>query len=347
MSRGKQLAGAAWRRRGLRLAVQAAVSVGLLALLAGLVRRGDLAAAFRAVRPGAVALAAGLFVAASVLNAVRWRLLLRRQGIEERLGRLSALYFVGQFCSLFLPTSAGGDAVRVYEVSRGGRSPWRVLLATLQERLVGLGVTTGAGLAATLFYLPLLPPSLRWLVLAVQLGGLLAVVALLYPGAALRLAARLVPTRLRRLAEAPWAARRRELVRGLTDLPPLRWSEAAPVVLLALLSFGLCAIMYQVVGADLGAAVGFGFCLVVPLVWVVRMLPISFNGIGVGEGAFVFLAGRFGVPSDRALALSLTVLGVQTAVALIGGVLLAAGLARGWAAGPAAPAVPQTHRRAA
>ena len=64
------------------------------------------------------------------------------------------------------------------------------------------------------------------------------------------------------------------------------------------------------------------FCLVVPAVWVIKMLPISLNGIGVAEGATVFLLGVFAVPRDKALALSLTVLGLQTVVALGGGLVL-------------------------
>jgi hypothetical protein len=108
------------------------------------------------------------------------------------------------------------------------------------------------------------------------------------------------------------------------ELPPLGPAVAAPLLVLALISFGLNALMYLALGSELGTGVGLAaWCLVVPLVWVVRMLPVSFNGIGVGEGAFVFLAGLFGVPSDSALALSLTILGVQTGVALVGGLLLA------------------------
>jgi uncharacterized membrane protein YbhN (UPF0104 family) len=323
----------------LRLALRGAVTLGLLGLLAWLARRGDLADAFRSVRPGPVALAVGLHLLVSVLNAWRWQHLLRYLGIRERLVHLSELYFIGQFCSLFLPSSAGGDAVRVCEVARRGHSPWRALLATLQERLIGLGVTMGVGLAATLCFLPLLPPSLRWLILAVQTAGLLAVAALLCPGPLLRLAGRVVPGRARRLAEAPWAARPRELLGALRELPPLSPARAAPVLLLALLSFVVNVLVYEAVGPSLGVRPGLGaYALVVPLVWVVRLLPVSLNGIGVGEGAFVFLVGLFGIPPDRALALALTVLGVQTAVALFGGGLLLLRLQRGTWSGADVPA---------
>src|SRR5262249_39607844 len=155
------------------------------------------------------------------------------------------------------------------------------------------------------------------------------------PGPVIDLACRLVPARARRLAEASWAARPRELLHSVRELPPLGPSVVVPLLVLALTSFGLNALMYQVLGSELGLRGGLAaWCLVVPLGGVVRMLRVSFNGIGVGEGAFVFLAGLFGVPSDSALALSLTILGVQASVALVGGLLLAIRVLRGRRASP-------------
>src|SRR5436190_14946616 len=111
-----------WAGRLARVILQLGVSALLIVLLVRLTHVDGLGPALALLRPGTVVLAAGLYVLASCLNARRWQLLLRHQGIDESLGRLSVLYFIGQFCSLFLPTAAGGAAVRVYELSRGGRS---------------------------------------------------------------------------------------------------------------------------------------------------------------------------------------------------------------------------------
>src|SRR5207245_2410744 len=46
------------------------------------------------------------------------------------------------------------------------------------------------------------------------------------------------------------------------------------------------------------------------------------NGIGVGEGAFVFLTGLFGITSEQAVPVALVLLGVSTLMSLIGGLLL-------------------------
>src|SRR5439155_451094 len=50
--------------------------------------------------------------------AWRWQLLLRAKGVEDRLPWLTRAYFVSYAAGQILPTSVGGDAVRIYETAR-------------------------------------------------------------------------------------------------------------------------------------------------------------------------------------------------------------------------------------
>ena len=326
----------------LRVALQAVVSVVLIVLLIVLAR-GGWSDSLTTLEPADILLAAGLQAVAFVLNSFRWQLLLAQVGVRERLPRLTVLYFNGQFFSLFLPTSAGGDAYRIYEVSRRGQPFLRVFFATLQERLLGLGVVMLIGLAATLYYLRLLPGSLAAPLVLVQAAAALAVAGLLYPGPLLALAGRwrpaMMPGWLGRLARGGLAERLASAGRTLRELPRLRPGTCVLVVGLTVAANLLGIAGYAIVGRSLGLGVGFSaYCMVVPVVWVVRMLPVSLNGIGVGEGAFVFLAGLFAIPADKALVLALAMFGLQTAVALVGGLLLAARVLRGpLRRSPAAP----------
>ena len=93
-----------------RLAIQTVVSVALIGYL---VRKGlhyHLAVAWAHIGLLGLLLACGCFMVAAVLSARRWQLFLRFQDIHEPLTRLTELYCIGLFCSLFLPTAAGGDA---------------------------------------------------------------------------------------------------------------------------------------------------------------------------------------------------------------------------------------------
>src|SRR5256885_5184938 len=107
---------------------------------------------------GAIGGAAALLAAALVLSALRWWLVLG-PGVAPW-AVLVRLYFVGQFFSLFLPTSVGGDAVRVLALSRATQETGRALSSVLIERLLGVGalvayLVAGASLTPSLLLTPL------------------------------------------------------------------------------------------------------------------------------------------------------------------------------------------------
>ena len=105
----------------LRVAAQL-VSAGLIVLLIHVARRGNLGESLGRLRQS-IALVVGLGLLQVVLASCRWQILLRQVGVREPLSRLGRLYLIGLFFSLFLPTSSGGDAVRIYEVARRRARP--------------------------------------------------------------------------------------------------------------------------------------------------------------------------------------------------------------------------------
>jgi hypothetical protein len=66
----------------------------------------------------------------------------------------------------------------------------------------------------------------------------------------------------------------------------------------------------------------------VAVVSLLQALPISIAGIGVREGAYIYLLQLQGVDGSRALALSLTLFALQIAMAIVGGTLQVRGLLR-------------------
>ncbi|HWO79477.1 lysylphosphatidylglycerol synthase transmembrane domain-containing protein, partial [Gaiella sp.] len=86
-------------------------------------------------------LAVAIMIGTALPMALRWQWLMRAQRMDETFAWLTRAYFVSYAASQVLPTSIGGDAMRVYETSR--RHPGRTADITsiiLLER--GLG---GAG----------------------------------------------------------------------------------------------------------------------------------------------------------------------------------------------------------
>jgi len=323
------------KRPWMRVLVQAIVSLALIGMLIVAAQSANLMASFRAIQPSAIVIAAGLQMLAFALNSRRWQLLLANAGIAERLPYLTALYFIGTFCSLFLPTGTGGDVVRAYDVARRSGRPTETIMATLQERLLGLGASLLIGLVAMLYYLPLVPIQLQIWMLIILFGGVSGITLLLYPQLLFVLVGRVWQAQghrplLKRITRLRLVAHALVAIRPIGELPPLKTSKLVLLLGMAITAVLMGIAMYYVIGRSMGIQVGLiAFCMVVPLVWIVRMVPISLNGIGVGEGSFVFLMSLFGVPAEKSLALALAVLGVMTGVALLGGALLAWRIGRG------------------
>lgn len=319
----------------LRAVIQACVSIVLIGVLVTAARQSDLGAILAAIPPGAFILALLAHGFGFALNTRRWQLLLRSAGINQPFWTLLQLYLIGLFFSLFLPTSAGGDAMRMYQVARRSGRVTEAIMGTLQERFLGLGASLVIGLAAMFYYLPLVPEGLRAWVTAIALASIAVVAFVIYPQLMFGIVRKVwsVPGNrpiFESIRGRPMALRvttALQPIAAIPSLPPLRLIVLLTLSLSAVLA-GICS--YYIISHSLNLNVSFiAFCLVVPMVWIVRMIPVSLGGIGVGEGSFVFLMGLFAVASGSSLALALTVLAIQTVFALVGGLLLALHVVRG------------------
>jgi glycosyltransferase 2 family protein len=224
------------------------------------------------------------------------------------------------FFSNFLPTSVGGDAMRLVLTPAPGRFA-AVAGTILIERVTGLVVLLllcGAGLAAAPGFvaMPAQAGAVELLVVATS-AALAALLAL--PGPALRaagwLAARL-PEPLRRPVAAV------ERLTG-TVAAQARNRRAVLRALLLSLPFYLTVLVGQYCALRaVDADVPIGHVLLLgATVQLMAALPISINGLGVSEGAFVGLYSALGVAPPVALAAAVVRRLVDLANSAVGGVL--------------------------
>ena len=68
------------------------------------------------------------------------------------------------------------------------------------------------------------------------------------------------------------------------------------------------------------------YFMALPIVNIMTMIPITFNGIGLREGAMVYFLGFKGIAPEPALALGLLFFSIQVTTSLVGGVAYALGL---------------------
>jgi hypothetical protein len=254
-----------------------------------------------------------------VIGAIRWGLLIKQYlGHAERLGFLIRQYSIGLTTSVLIPSGVGSDIFRVAVIGRKyGRYASNVAIL-LEEKLISLMVCVGLvlGLGPWLGIETPSPTltSIIEIAGAILTGCLLVFVAIFLTGAspAARRVAELMTTAIQRMLSS--ALERFDIDRAGTgplpspaDLfaPLLSPVRVLPVVLLSAGVITTSAVANQLFFVSLGYEVPFAVNLfVMSLLFFVFLLPISFGGIGIREGAFILLFGLFGVPAETALVVS-------------------------------------------
>jgi hypothetical protein len=301
--------------------LKATVSLVLLAVLLSWVDLARLWQTARGASPAWLALAVALYTAMAAVSAWRWGVLLRAQGVRVPVGTLFRSFLVATFFNNFLPSNIGGDVVRVADTAGPARSKTLAATVILIDRGLGLLALVGiAAVAATWVGLadprlsgPLGPPLLWAVFLAGTAAALLAILA---PAA---FAALFSP--LRRL-HTEWVDR--QLRQVTTALQRFREDPAA----LAGGALGAVAVQLLLVGFYLAVARGLAvpiggaaLAVIVPMTFLVQLLPISMNGLGVREATFGFYFTRLGLGLEPALVVSFLGAALILAFSLVGGVV--------------------------
>jgi len=319
-------------------------TAGLLGLVLLLVDWRAIAAVLAGAEPAWVALA----MIAAVLDRLalnrRYQLLLAPRGIRIGYWRLFRIQLAANCLGAFLPSSVGVDALRVAALCRRGEPAAAVVAATLVDRAtIALASLLLAAVAVVALAGTRLPDGVA---AAVIVGALLAgagCLALLAPAvrAAVRdrLLARLPAPAGRLLGEIAGAALAYRHARRLA-LPVSGWTL---VVLALRLAFAKALLL--ACGVDLAWS---ALLVVMPVLWVLVMLPITVGGFGVQEIGYVTLLAAHGVAPAVAVAASLLEHAIVRVVSLPG-VLFAADLhvaraARGDAGASAKGSAPDAFR---
>jgi uncharacterized protein (TIRG00374 family) len=251
-------------------------------------------------RPAYFAAVVLLYVAGQAMCAYRWQLLAALLKVHGRYSEFVAYTFVGMFTNLFVPGLLGGDAARsVYLGRRHGRMG-EAIASVVADRGVGLiGLFWLAAFAAIFLNFAAIPSSV---VTPTVIVGTIALAGFLATPLVARLV-HLMPRPIRRAG-------------GI--VAPYLHHPAALIPAIAL-SIGLqitLALGQYILAVGLGLAVPLSlFILCVPIANVFASLPLTLNGLGIRESAYLLLFGMAGMRKEDAIALGL----LWFAVTLVGG----------------------------
>ncbi|MGH7925533.1 MAG: lysylphosphatidylglycerol synthase transmembrane domain-containing protein [Candidatus Binatus sp.] len=256
-------------------------------------------------RPAYFAAAVAVYLAGQAMCAYRWQLLAALLKVHGRYREFLAYLFVGMFTNLFVPGLLGGDAARsVYLGRRHGRLG-EAIASVVADRGVGLlGLFWLAAIAAMFLNFAPLPSTVIIPTIAV---GAIALAGFLASPLAARLI-HLMPRPIRRAAGiiAPY------LHRPVVLLPAIAMSIALQV--------GLGVNQY-ILATGLGLTVPLSlFILCVPIANVFASLPLTLNGLGIRESAYLVLFGMAGMRKEDAIALGLLWFATTMVSGLTGGI---------------------------
>lgn len=292
--------------------LRVALGVALLVLLLYAVDYRSLLAALSDISLRDLAVLALIAAILILVSVLKWGLFLARLRITASVLHLYRLYLVGYFVNLAMPSYVGGDLVRSLYVGANVDRAHSVS-ATLLERYTGF-------VAMILMSLVALPFSRGVTNEIVATVLLVALVAACASAAIFSRRASWLARNLR--MPASWVALAERIESGLV------WGASDPILMLQ--AFGLSFMFHvmtivntvavaRAVGWD-GAPWGELF-VVVPLILLVGAVPVSPQGLGIQEGAFVFFLQAAGASSAEALAVALVLRAKSYALALVGGVL--------------------------
>jgi len=248
----------------------------------------------------------------------RWGILLKAHGffISNRFLWQSAL--IGFFYNNLLPTSAGGDFYRVYDIKQNKGVPINEgISSVVMERVIG--TLSSIVLLIIAYFIGLFDYLTRNAALGVVLSGIVIIlffIALFFP--------RLFKLNLLLSKFRIFSKLRPKLKEFHKILISYRHKVKYLFIsfLFTMIIQAFFFISYNFISLALGLELEFYvFLFIIPFVSLVSSVPITIGGIGIRENALVFAITSFGIVQSQATLFSLIILAIILAIGMIGGII--------------------------
>lgn len=299
-------------RRTFLLLVKAVISSGLLYFSLRFVNLDALTERLQRLEPGWIAAALFLMSVQLVLLSLRWRQIVICCGADLGFGAALQFNFIAGFFNQVLPSTVGGDGVRLWLLACRGAGWAKATYSVLLDRLVGVLVLALVVIACLPWTLELVrDPIARMVLLALAFGAIAAPSVLLLAG--LRFKAQLARMALTRhwSAVAEVAAR---LCRS-HRLAAIVLGCSIAIHLLTIAAAWCCI-------RAIAAPVSFAHVLfLMPPVLLIATVPISIAGWGVRESAMIAAFAYAGLAESDGLMLSVLFGAVGFVIGVLGGLV--------------------------
>lgn len=289
--------------------IKAAITVLLFILIS---KNVDISATMEAasdITLSALFLALGFQFASTCVATVRWSLIMSKIGFEQPFSFYLKSYFKGTFFNQGLPTSIGGDSLRILDAARVTSTKEDAVFGVFIDRMIGLSGLLILNGAALLKSHGIIPQPIYLPLMGIITASCMAMIILYY--------LHHLPL-LRKHKVLEYIAR---FSKRYTDVYSSPGSISLQVGL-SIITHLFAMMAFFILGTGVGMTYPLPVYLaLVPPVILLTILPISLAGWGIREGAMVgfFLL----VGADKASVLSFSILyGLLALAASLPGLLV-------------------------
>lgn len=282
-------------KRSVSVSLKAAVSASLLGYLFSKVNLQEVQDSLGRASYGYLFSAAAVLLLQGVAGAIRLSMVIKI--ISSRIGLRVALQimFIGLFFNQTLPSSIGGDAMRIWRIRHHGFPLRTAINSVLLDRLIALvGLALFMLLSYPVLYRLVDNPLLR---LAVVIAALVLIV-----GFAMLYYSRKIPRRF-------YGWRITEEIRHIsTEAHQVTRTprRAIEIITLSVVMHAMTGMAIYELARGLGLSIGLLECVVLtPPISLITVLPISMAGWGVREAGMVTALAFAGIAAHDALIVSI------------------------------------------
>lgn len=291
-------------------AIQVCVTLGILFFVfRDPAKRAEMGTALAGANSWWLFIGIAVYGLAELVGCIRWRTLLRVQGITLSWPRVFSLNMMGLFFSFLIPGDTGGDVVKLFYVLKETAGQRTVaVLSVLVDRLIGLIALIVLAASMTITHW-------KWLTATPQTAQYVWLVFIILGVGIVGLAFSFIVTGFGLVHRLPARMPGRERLAELALAYNLYARAWKPSLAAFILSFGVhllhmatfyCASL-AFAGPNTVTPTAGEFFSVAPIINTIVSLPISLGGIGVREGLFeIFFGNLCGVTHAIAVVISST-----------------------------------------
>jgi len=252
-------------------------------------------------------------------SSIKWYMLLKSRHIQIELWRVYAFYNIGRFFNLILPTSLGGDVVRIYQLGKFTGKNHTAAASVIVERFTGM--LTLILMAAVAVVLNLKLFTQEWLSIALIIGILLisTVAWIIFYKNSFILFKKLFGDKFKVIDKIFTKIEkvRKPIFEFKEDRRAMSWAMINSLIfqLLAVINVWLSSLAF---GDELTIV---SLLVAVPVILFIMNIPFSIGGIGLMEFAYVFTLPLFGASTSLALSTVLLIRAKSILDSVFGGIL--------------------------